>query len=112
VFAKLTSTRLTPNRVPRQTHLELRAEPMLGAAPAHANDNHVTRHGPDGATHRPVLTCRWVPSAAGGLECRWVLADGEASRQDETADAARVRRPVATGRRRLTLAAGWRVEPR
>jgi hypothetical protein len=96
MFAKLTSTNQTPNRVSRQ---------MLLVAPAHANDN-VTRHGPDVATKRPVLTCQWVPSAAGGLECRWVLADGEAARQDETADAARVRRPVTTGRRRLTLVAG------
>ncbi len=106
MFAKLTSARLNLNRVSRQAHPGLRPEPMLLAAPAHANDNHVTRHGPDAATRRPVLTCRWVPSAAGGLECRWVLADGDAARQDETADAARGRRPVATGRRRLTLVAG------
>jgi hypothetical protein len=106
MFAKLTSTKLNPNRVARQTHPGLRPETILSGAPMHANDNRVTRHGPDAATERPVLTCRWVPSAAGGLECRWVLADGEAARQDETADAARVRRPVATGRRRLTLVAG------
>jgi hypothetical protein len=102
MFAKLTSTKLNLNRVPR--HLGRCPEPMLGA-PTHANDN-VTRHGPDAATRRPVLTCRWVPSAAGGLECRWVLAEGEAARQDGAADAARVRRPVATGRRRLTLVSG------
>jgi hypothetical protein len=106
MFAKLTSTKLNPNRVARQASPGLRPEPMLCAAPGHANDNRVTRHSPDAATKRPVLTCRWVPSAAGGLECRWVLADGEAARQDETADAARVRRPVATGRRRLALVAG------
>jgi hypothetical protein len=100
MFAKLTSTKLTSVRVPR--YLGRCPEPML---PAHANDN-VTRHGRDAATQRPVLTCRWVPSAAGGLECRWALADGEAARQDEAADAARVRRPVTTGRRRLTLIAG------
>jgi hypothetical protein len=102
MFAKLTSTNQTSNRVSRKQV----SRQMLPVAPAHANDNRVTRHGPDVATRRPVLTCRWVPSAAGGLECRWVLADGEAARQDETADAARVRRPVATGRRRLTLVAG------
>jgi hypothetical protein len=106
MFAKLTSTRLNPNRVARQVCSGRRPQTMLCAAPAHTNDNHVTRHGPDAATRRPVLTCRWAPSAAGGLECRWVLADGEAARQDETADAARVRRPVATGRRRLALVAG------
>jgi hypothetical protein len=110
MFAKLTSTKLTStkpnlNRVPRQTHPGLRPEPMLLVSPGPANDN-VTRHGPDAATRRPVLTCRWIPSAAGGLECRWVLAEGEAARPDETADAARVRRPVATGRRRLMLIAG------
>jgi hypothetical protein len=105
MFAKLTSTKINTNRVSRQACPGLRPEPMLLAAPAHANDN-VTRHSPDAATRRPVLTCRWVVSAAGGLECRWDLADGEAARQDETADAARVRRPVTTGRRRLTLVAG------
>jgi hypothetical protein len=105
MFAKLTSTKLTSNQLSRQACPGLRPEPMLLAAPTHANDN-VTRHSPDTATRRPVLTCRWVPSAAGGLECRWDLADGEAPRRDETADAARVRRPVATGRRRLTLVAG------
>jgi hypothetical protein len=105
MFAKLTLTKLNLNRVPQQTHPGLRPETMLLDAPGHANDN-VTRHGPDAATRRPVLTCQWVPSAAGGLECRWVLAEGEAARPDETADAARVRRPVATGRRRLTLIAG------
>ncbi len=106
MFAKLTSARLNLNRVARQVCPGLHPEQALPVAPAHANDNRVTRHGPDAATRRPVLTCRWVPSAAGGLECRWVLADGEAARQDETADAARVRRPVATGRRRLALVAG------
>jgi hypothetical protein len=104
MFAKLTSTKLASMRAPRQAHPGLCPAPMLPFAHGHANDN-VTRHGPDAATRRPVLTCRWVPSAAGGLECRWALAEGEAARPDETADAARVRRPVATGRRRLTLIA-------
>jgi hypothetical protein len=105
MFAKLTSTKLNLNRVPRQTHPGLCPVPMLRVAPGPANDN-VTRHGRDAATRRPVLTCRWIPSAAGGLECRWALAEGETARPDEVADAARVRRPVATGRRRLTLIAG------
>jgi hypothetical protein len=102
MFAKLTSTKLTSMRVPR--HLGLRPEPMLGA-PAHANDNRITRASPAAATGRPVLTCRWVPSATGGLECRW-FADGEATRPGEPGGAACGKRPVAAGGRRLTLVAG------
>jgi hypothetical protein len=104
MFAKLTSTKLTSVRVPCQTHLGLRPEPML-RAPAHANDNRLTRTSGAAAIGRPVLTCRWVPSAAGGLECRW-FADGEATRRDEPGGAACGERPAATGGRRLAPVAG------
>jgi hypothetical protein len=108
--AKLTSTKLSPNRVSRQSRPGLRPEPMLLVAPAHANDNHVTRHGPGAAAKRPVLACRWGPSATGGLECRWFLAGGEAPRAEEPGPeqpggAAR-ERPVAVGGRHLTLVVG------
>jgi hypothetical protein len=105
MFAKLTSTKLrstklTPNRMSRQPHPGLRPE-MLLVASGHANDNHVARRGPAEATKRPVLTSRWVPSATGGLECRWLLADGEATRAEEPGAACE--RPVAAGGRHLTL---------
>jgi hypothetical protein len=108
--AKLTSTKLSPNRVSRQSRPGLRPEPMLLVAPAHANDNHVTRHGPGAAAKRPVLACRWGPSATGGLECRWFLAGGEAPGAEEPGPeqpggAAR-ERPVAVGGRHLTLVVG------
>jgi hypothetical protein len=107
MFAKLTSTKLTSNRVSRQSCIGLRGVPMLLA---HANDNHVTRHSSAGAAGRPVLTCRWFPSAKGGLECRWFLADGEATRLedrlDESGEAACVQRPVAVGGRHLALVKG------
>jgi hypothetical protein len=103
---KLTSTKLSPNRVSRQACSGLRPEPMPRVATAHANDNHVTRQKPAGATGRPVLTCRWVPSSTGGLECCWFLTDGEATGPDETGEAACMRPPVAAGGRHLTLVAG------
>jgi hypothetical protein len=102
MFAKLTSTKLTSHCVPRQTRPGVCPAPMLLVA--HANDNHVTRR--DGAAGRPVLTCRWVPAAAGGLECRWSLADGEAAQPGEPGKADRARRPVAAGGRLLALVAG------
>ena len=102
MFAKLTSTKLTSIRVPR--HPGLRPEPMLGV-PAHANDNRVTRTNSAAATGRPVLICRWVRSATGGLECRW-FADGEATRPDEPGGAACGERPVAAGGRHLALVVG------
>jgi hypothetical protein len=98
---KLTSTKLTPNRVSRQPHPGQRPEPMLLVASGHANDNHIARHDPARATKRPALTCRWVPSATGGLECRWFLANGEAARAEEPGAACE--RPVAAGGRHLTL---------
>jgi hypothetical protein len=100
---KLSSTKLSSNRVSRQPHLGLRPEPMLLVGSGHANDNRIARRGPAGATKRPVLTCRWVPSATGGLECRWLVADGEATRADEPG--AVRERPVAAGGRHLTLVA-------
>jgi hypothetical protein len=103
MFAKLTSTKLTSNRVSPQACPGLRLEPMLRVASAHANDNRVTRHAQASATKRPVLTCRWVSSAAGGLECRWFLADGEAT--DEPGAAA-FERPGAAGGRHLTFVVG------
>lgn len=102
---KLTSTKLASNRVSRQTHPGLCPEPMLLSASAPANDNRVMRTSP-AATGRPALTCRWVPSATGGLECRWFLADGEATRPDEPGEAGCLQRRVAAGGRRLTLVAG------
>jgi hypothetical protein len=104
MFAKLTSTKLTSNRVSRQARPELRLEPVPRVAPAHANDNRARRH--VGDVGRPVLTCLWIPSAAGGLECRWMLADGEPTRPEESGDAARVQRPAALGGRRPALVVG------
>jgi hypothetical protein len=80
-----------------------RATPGADAARCvrHANDNHIARHDPARATKRPALTCRWVPSATGGLECRWFLANGEAARAEEPGAACE--RPVAAGGRHLTL---------
>ena len=101
MFAKLTS-----NRVSRQARPGLRPEPVLLVAPAHANDNRVTRS-PAGAARRPVLTCRWVPSEAGGLECRWFIADDEAARPaDQPGEAAVAQSPAAIGAPRLALVAG------
>jgi hypothetical protein len=104
MFAKLTSTKLTPTRL--ASHRVPCPAPMPLVAPAHANDNHVTRHDRGGAAGRPVLTCRWVPTAAGGLECRWFLADGDAAQPGEPRKAIRVQRPVAAGGRHLALVAG------
>jgi hypothetical protein len=100
---KLTSTRLTSSRVLRQKHSALRAAATRFVAPAHVNDNHASRHGTPAA--RPVLACRWVPAASGGLECCWFIADGEASRPDEPGGAARERRPIVGGPH-LALVAG------
>ena len=97
---KLATTKLASIRVLRQAHFGL--EPMLRAAPAHANDNRVTPH--SRTTERPVLSCRWVSSAGGGLECRWFLADGEATRPNEAGSAVRrMQRPVAVGGRPVAL---------
>jgi hypothetical protein len=68
MFAKLTSI-----PVVRQKYLALGAGATPSVAPVHANDNHISRRG------RPVLTCRWVPSAAGSLECRWQAISDEAT---------------------------------
>jgi hypothetical protein len=109
MFAELTSTKLSPSRVSRQSRSGLRPEPMLLVAPGHANDNHVTRHRPGAATKRPVLTCRWGPSATGGLECRWFLAGGEAPRAEEpgaerrSRASGRCRRPAPHARRRMNV---------
>jgi hypothetical protein len=106
MFAKLTSTKLNPNRVSRQARPGFRPEPGLRVAPAHANDNHVTRHRSAEAAERPVLTCRWVRSANGGLECRWFLVEREATRPDEPGGTAYVQQPVASGGRSLALVVG------
>jgi hypothetical protein len=110
MFAKLTSTKLSPNRVSPQSRPGLRPEPMLLVAPGHANDNHVTRHGPGAATKRPVLACRWVPSATGGLECRWFLATarhpGPRSPGPSSPEEPLASGPVAAGGPRLTLVVG------
>ncbi len=103
MFAKLTSTKLTSNRVPEHACTGLRREPMLLG---HANDNRVTRHSSAGAAGRPVLTCRWFPSAKGGLECRWFLADGEAIGLEDPGQAPCVHRPAAAGGRHLALVKG------
>jgi hypothetical protein len=108
MFAKLTSTKLTSNRVLRQKHSALGAAAVPFNAPAPVNDNHVSRHGPPAG--RPVLTCRWVPSANGGLECRWSTSDqvtsSEVTRPDEPGGAAREQRPAAVGGPRLALVVG------
>jgi hypothetical protein len=102
MFAKLTSMRVLRHAGPG-----LRPVPVMNVTPAHANDNHASRHGDAGAAGRPVLTCRWVPSATGGLECRWFLADSEATRPDDPGGAVqRARTPVAFGGRPLALVAG------
>jgi hypothetical protein len=110
MFAKLTSTKLTPMRVLRQARPALGPGPMLyvapvhAVAPEHANDNHVARASSAGARGRPALTCRWFTTAAGRLECRWFLADCEAGDPDEPGGAARhMKRPVALGGRRFAL---------
>jgi hypothetical protein len=100
MFAKLTSI-----QVLRHTRHGRRPEPVFHVASAHANDNHVT-HSPAGAAERPVLTCRWVLSAAGGLECRWFIAGSEGARPDEPGGGAFVQRPAAVGGPRLALVAG------
>jgi hypothetical protein len=97
MFAKLTSMQML-----RRTRIGLRPAPMPRVAPAHANDNQVAR-GSAGATNRPVLTCRWVPSARGGLECRWEVA--RAAITDEPGGAARVQTPVVLRGRTLALVA-------
>ncbi len=104
MFAKLTSIKLTSDRMSGQACLALRPTPVLPAAPVHANDNRAPRHRRDSA--RPVLTCRWIPAAAGGLECRWSLADGEAARPDGPRGARGAQRPIAAGGRPLALVAG------
>jgi hypothetical protein len=96
MFAKLTSTKLSWHRVSQQARPGLYPSSAPLVAPAHANDNRVMRHDRGGALGRPVLTCRWVPAAGGGLECRWALADGETAWPGE----------VAASRRRLALVAG------
>jgi hypothetical protein len=110
MFAKLTSTKLASIRVLRQKHSALSAAAVPFVAPAHANDNRASRHGRAGTAERPVLTCRWVPSATGGLECRWYVTDQVTSkgvtRPDEPGGAARAQRPVALGGRLLPLVAG------
>jgi hypothetical protein len=102
MFAKLTSTNLTSNRVSRQEWPGLRPESMLRGAPAHANDNRVTRQGSAEARKRPALTCRWVTTAGGRLECRWLLVDDEATREPDGA-VRRTKKPVAFGGPRVAL---------
>jgi hypothetical protein len=99
MFAKLTL-----NQASRQARPGLRPAPMLRVAPAHANDNRAPRHA--GGAGRPVLTCRWVASASGGLECRWSVVGGEATWPDGSGEAVRMRRPVAAGGQLLALVAG------
>jgi hypothetical protein len=107
MFAKLTSTKRSPNRVSRQSRPGLRPGAMLLVAPGHANDNHVTRHGAGVATKRPVLACRWVPSSTGGLECRWVPRRRRGTqRRGARGRGARGSRLVAAGGRHLTLVVG------
>jgi hypothetical protein len=104
MFAKLTSTKLTSMRALRHARPVLRPEPILGVAPVHANDNHLVGPSSAGARGRPALTCRWVATAAGRLECRWFLADSEAGAPDEPVGALhRMQRPVALGGRRVAL---------
>jgi len=104
MFAKLTSTKLTSMRVLRHARPVLRPEPTLCVAPAHANDNHLVRPNGAGARGRRALTCRWVATAAGRLECRWFLADSEAGGPDEPGGTVgRMKRPVALGGRRVAL---------
>ena len=99
MFAKLTSTKLASMRALRHARPGLGPEPTLCVAPAHANDNHLVRRNCAGARGRPALTCRWVVTAAGRLECRWFLADS-----NESGGAARrMKRPVASGRRQVAL---------
>jgi hypothetical protein len=100
MFAKLTSI-----QVLRHTRPGRRPVPMLRVAPTHANDNHVT-HSSAGAAGRPVLTCRWVPSAAGGFECRWFIAGSEDTPPSEPGGGAFVQQPVTVGGPRLALIAG------
>jgi hypothetical protein len=96
MFAKLTSM-----RVSRQTRSGLRTEPLLVAAPTHANDNHAARGG--GATRRSALTCRWVGSATGGLECRWDITSHKVVPDGAPWGA---QTPVAMGGRPLALVTG------
>jgi hypothetical protein len=104
MFAKLTSTKLTSMRVLRHVRPVLRPEPALCVAPAHANDNHLARPSSAGARKRPTLTCRWVATAAGRLECRWFLADSEVGGPDEPGGVVRrMKRPVALGGRRVVF---------
>jgi hypothetical protein len=104
MFAKLTSTKLASMRALRHARPGLGPEPMLCVAPAHANDNHLVRPNGAGARGRPALTCRWVATAAGRLECRWFLADSEAGGPDEPGGmVGRMKRPVALGGRRVAL---------
>jgi hypothetical protein len=106
MFAKLTSFRML-----QHTRPGLRPELVLLVAPAHANDNHASRHGRDGMAKRPVLTCQWVPSARGGLECRWYImpdrvAPDEVTRPGEPGGDARTQMPIAFGGPPLALVAG------
>jgi hypothetical protein len=103
MFAKLTSAKLTSTRL--ASHRGSCPAAMLPVAPAHANDNHVTRHDRGGTAGRPVLTCRWIPAAAGGLECRWFLAGGEGAQPGESGKALRAQPPAAAGGRHLALVA-------
>jgi hypothetical protein len=104
MFAKLTSTKLTSMRALRHARPGLGPEPMFHVAPVHANDNHLVRPSSAGARGRPALTCRWVATAAGRLECRWFLADSETGGADEPGGAVkRMKRPVASGGRRVAL---------
>lgn len=76
MFAKIAAFRVM---TPQRAH--------SAVAPAHCNDNKINTRGSAAVRRprRPVLACRWRPTAGGGLECYWDIevSDGSATAEPD-----------------------------